>query len=62
MPMKLITDTEWTDTLTRLVERGRKQSTEVCVHTHFNHPNEVTAISAQALGILFERGIDSTLE
>ena len=57
MPMKLITDTEWTDTLTRLVERGRKQSTEVCVHTHFNHPNEVTAISAQALGILFERGI-----
>lgn len=57
MPMKLLTDTEWVDALTTLVERGRKQSTEVCVHTHFNHPNEVTEISRRSLDVLFQRGI-----
>jgi lysine 2,3-aminomutase len=57
MPMKLLTDTEWVDALTNVVERGRKQSTEVFVHTHFNHPREITEISRQALDVLFQRGI-----
>ena len=57
MPMKLLTDHEWVGALTRMVERGRAQETDICVHTHFNHPNEVTEISRQALGVLFQRGI-----
>ncbi|MFT7626259.1 MAG: lysine 2,3-aminomutase, partial [Myxococcota bacterium] len=57
MPMKLLTDQPWVDALTRMVDRGRKQGVHVCVHTHFNHPNEVTGISRQALDVLFQRGI-----
>ena len=57
MPMKLLTDTDWVDALTAMVERGRKQGVEVCVHTHFNHPAEITAISRRALDVLFQRGV-----
>ncbi|MEZ4360864.1 MAG: KamA family radical SAM protein [Kofleriaceae bacterium] len=57
MPMKLITDLEWVDALTAVVERGRKLHKEVVLHTHFNHPNEITAITKRALDGLFERGV-----
>ena len=57
MPMKLITDTEWVDALTAVVERGRKAHKEVVLHTHFNHPSEITAITKRALDGVFERGI-----
>lgn len=57
MPMKLITDHEWIDALTNVVERGRKLHKEVVLHTHFNHPNEITAITKRALDGVFERGI-----
>jgi len=57
MPMKLLTDIAWVDALTDMVNRGRQQGVEVCVHTHFNHPNEITGISKDALDVLFRRGI-----
>ncbi len=57
MPMKLITDHEWVDALASVVERGRKLHKEVVMHTHFNHPNEITAITKRALDGVFERGI-----
>jgi lysine 2,3-aminomutase len=57
MPMKLITDHEWVAALTRIVELGRAKNVEVCVHTHFNHPKEITEITREALGVLFQRGI-----
>jgi lysine 2,3-aminomutase len=57
MPMKLITDHEWLDALTAVVERGRKLHKEVVLHTHFNHPNEITAITKRALDGVFARGI-----
>jgi len=57
MPMKLITDDEWVDALTRVVDRGRKLHKEVVVHTHFNHPRELTAITRRGLNRLFERGV-----
>ena len=57
MPMKLITDTEWVDALTSVVEAGRTLHKEVVLHTHFNHPREITAISKRGLDLLFERGI-----
>jgi lysine 2,3-aminomutase len=57
MPMKLITDTEWVDALTAVVESGRKLHKEVVLHTHFNHPSEITAITKRALDGVFERGI-----
>ncbi|HVK78212.1 MAG TPA: KamA family radical SAM protein [Kofleriaceae bacterium] len=57
MPMKLITDDEWVDALTRVVEKGRRLHKEVVLHTHFNHPNEITAITKRGLDRLHERGI-----
>ena len=57
LPMKLLTHHAWVDALTQVVERGRRQGVEVCVHTHFNHPKEITQISKRALDVLFQRGI-----
>ncbi len=57
MPMKLLTDDAWFDALTRIVEKGRKLHKEVVLHTHFNHPKEITAITERAMNRLHERGI-----
>ncbi len=57
MPMKILTDRDWLDALTNVVERGRKLGKDVVVHTHFNSPNEITWITEQAARVLFERGI-----
>ena len=47
----------WTDALTTIVEKGRKLHKEVVLHTHFNHPNEITSITERAMNLLCERGI-----
>lgn len=57
MPMKLVTDDEWIDALTAIVDKGRKLHKEVVLHTHFNHANEITAITKRGLDRLFERGV-----
>lgn len=57
MPQKLLTDDAWTDALTRVVEKGRKLHKEVVLHTHFNHPKEITGITEAAMLKLMERGI-----
>jgi lysine 2,3-aminomutase len=57
MPQKLLTDHEWVDSLTHVVERGRKLGKDVMLHTHFNHPNEITGITQDAIQVLFSRGI-----
>src|SRR5262249_27340020 len=57
MPQKVLTHKEWLDAITKVVERGRKMHKEVVIHTHFNHPEEVTWISQKATDLLYERGI-----
>lgn len=57
MPSKIITDVAWLDSLTSVVERGRKLGKEVVLHTHFNNPSEITWITQKAMRLLFERGI-----
>jgi lysine 2,3-aminomutase len=57
MPQKILTDDAWTDALTRIVEEGRRRHKEVVLHTHFNHPREITAITKAAMDKLCERGI-----
>ena len=57
MPQKILTDHAWVDALTGVVDRGRKLHKSVVVHTHFNHPKEITRITELALNKLFERGI-----
>jgi len=43
--------------VTAVVDQGRRLHKEVVVHTHFNHPNEITGITEDAMNRLFERGI-----
>lgn len=57
MPMKIMSDTALTDALISVVERGRALGKDVMLHTHFNHPNEITWITQVALQKLFERGV-----
>jgi lysine 2,3-aminomutase len=57
MPMKVLTDDEWFRALVETVERGRKLHKEVVLHTHFNHPNELTDITRRAMNRLFEHGV-----
>jgi lysine 2,3-aminomutase len=57
MPQKVLSDDDWFDAVTHVVEFGRRRHKEVAMHTHFNHPNEITGITRDAMNRLFERGI-----
>jgi lysine 2,3-aminomutase len=57
MPQKILTDDAWVNALTGVVEKGRKLHKAVVLHTHFNHPKEITSITLAAMNKLFERGI-----
>jgi lysine 2,3-aminomutase len=57
MPMKILSDDDWTDTLVELTELGRRRHKEVVLHTHFNSANEITDITRDAMNLLFERGV-----
>ena len=57
MPQKILTDESWLGALTGVVELSRKLHKDVVVHTHFNHPNEITGITEEAMKRLIERGI-----
>ena len=57
MPMKILSDSAWTDNICRIADRARAQHKEVCIHTHFNHTNEITGITKDAMGLLFSRGM-----
>ncbi len=57
MPQKILSDHAWTDALTRVVEKGRRLHKRVALHTHFNHPTEITGITEDAMNLLMERGV-----
>lgn len=47
----------WTDTFIQLSEKGRSMGKQVAMHTHFNHPNEITWVTEEAARFLFSRGV-----
>ena len=57
LPQKILSDHAWLDALTRVVELGRSLHKDVVVHSHFNHPNEITGITQDALNLMTARGI-----
>ncbi len=57
MPMKMLSDDDWFTAISDVEKMGRKKHVHVCIHTHFNHPTEITDISRQAMNKLFEHGI-----
>lgn len=57
MPQKVLTDDDWFAALAEVHALGRKRGKEVAVHTHFNHPKEITDISRRAVQRMFAEGI-----
>lgn len=56
-PMKFISDAAWLDALVEVVSRGRDEFKHVCIHTHLNHPREVTPTVEQAMRGLHQHGV-----
>ncbi|KAF2730508.1 kama family protein [Polyplosphaeria fusca] len=54
-----VTDTNdrWFSTFIDLSNRGRREGKHICLHTHFNHPNEITWITREAARHLFSNGV-----
>ncbi|KAF2263181.1 kama family protein [Lojkania enalia] len=48
---------QWTSALINLSNKGRREGKQVCLHTHFNHPNEITWMTREAAKVLFENGV-----
>lgn len=57
MPQKVLRDFAWTDALASVAARARRQLKEVCVHTHINHPREITGLTADATAMLRDRDV-----
>lgn len=57
MPMKILSDTAWTEALVDVVNLGREKGKEVVLHTHFNSAKEITDITREAMLYLFQKGI-----
>lgn len=57
MPQKILSDDDWFSALVEVHALGRRTGKEVALHTHFNHPNEITAISQRAVARMFSEGI-----
>jgi len=56
-PMKFISDDPWFQALAEVTRNGRDRFKSVFVHTHFNHPREVTPLVEKAMRRLFSEGI-----
>jgi lysine 2,3-aminomutase len=57
-PNRIIDPTDgWTQALIEISERGRAIGKQVAIHTHFNHPNEITWVTELAARHLFQRGV-----
>jgi len=57
MPQKLVTDGDWVEAVASVAEEGRRRHKQVSLHTHFNHPAEITAITRQGPDRLMQRGV-----
>jgi lysine 2,3-aminomutase len=57
MAMKILSHDAWTDALTAVSDRGRALGKEVALHTHVNHPREITRLTAEAMDRLHARGV-----
>ena len=40
-----------------MARQGRRQGVQVCLHTHFNHPSEITETTRTAADLLFQQGV-----
>lgn len=57
-PMRILDpEDRWCQVFVDLSNKGRTMGKQVAMHTHFNHPNEITWATEQAAHYLFQRGV-----
>ncbi|KAI7661095.1 hypothetical protein KC318_g9674 [Hortaea werneckii] len=57
-PMRITDRSDgWTDSLVDLSNKGRQIGKQVALHTHFNHPAEITHATELAARYLFQQGV-----
>lgn len=57
-PSRLIDpNDDWTNTVIELDRRARKMGKHICIHTHINHPNEITWVTRRGARRLYEAGV-----
>ncbi|KAK6430362.1 hypothetical protein LTR95_013481 [Oleoguttula sp. CCFEE 5521] len=57
-PMRMTDPNDaWVNAFVEISNRGRAVGKEVAMHTHFNHPNEITWATEMAARTLFQRGV-----
>lgn len=56
-PQKFTSDHDWFNAIAEMVHYGRSMFKDVCLHTHFNHPNEITPAVEAAMRRLHGEGI-----
>ncbi|CAG8983413.1 hypothetical protein HYALB_00000581 [Hymenoscyphus albidus] len=57
-PSRLVDpDDRWAEALIQLSREGREIGKSVSLHTHFNHPNEITWVTEAAASRLFREGV-----
>ena len=57
-PSRILDESDsWTKALIQLSNDGRKMGKSVALHTHFNHPNEITWVTSCAAQKLFENSV-----
>jgi len=57
LPSRITHDREWTEAILTWVRKAREQGVSVAIHTHFNHPNEITWVTRDAAELLFRAGV-----
>ena len=57
LPSRIGRDSAWTAALLNFVESGRRKMVSVALHTHFNHPNEISWVTRDAAELLFQAGV-----
>ncbi|CAF0930041.1 unnamed protein product [Adineta steineri] len=57
MPMKILSDNSWFESLVKLNNLARDQYKSIAIHTHINHPNEITYITKNAAEKLYKANI-----
>jgi lysine 2,3-aminomutase len=47
----------WTSAIINLSNKAQNMGKHVCIHTHFNHPNEITWVTEKAAKFLFKNNV-----
>lgn len=57
LPTKFFAEDNWVNALVEASRLACKQRKQFSIQTHFNHPNEITWVTAKAAHYLFDQGI-----